>query len=138
MQQDWRVVATTFSSLALAVLALHLCVIAFNLFGLVAIPLGGWRGWGFVRVTWWRALHLAALAVVALQALFGRACFLTLWQDALAGGTGTAPAPLIVRWVNRLIYWPLPLWFFAAMYVAVFAYALALWFLVPPERTLAS
>jgi hypothetical protein len=136
MQQDWRVAATIFSFLASAVLALHLGVIAFNLFGLVAIPLGGWYRWRFVRIIWWRALHLAALAVVALQALFGRACFLTLWQDALAGAA--SPTPLIVRWVNRLIYWPLPLWVFAAMYAAVFAYALALWFLVPPGRTLAS
>jgi hypothetical protein len=133
MRQGW---AVTPNILAIVILAIHVAVIAFNLFGLVAIPLGGWRGWRFVRVTWWRALHLAALAGVALQALFGRACFLTLWQDALAGGATSTP--LIVRWVDRLIYWPLPLWFFAALYVAVFAYTLALWFLVPPGRTLAS
>ncbi len=117
-------------------LSVHVAIIAFNLFGLVAIPLGARRGWGFVRIRWWRALHLATLAVVALQALFGRACFLTIWQDALAGDGATAP--LIVRWVNGLIYWPLPIWFFAALYVGVFAYTLALWFLVPPGRTLAS
>jgi hypothetical protein len=130
MRQGW---AVTPNILAIVILAVHVAVIAFNLFGLVAIPLGGWRGWRFVRVTWWRALHLAALAAVALQALFGRACFLTFWQDALAGGA--TPTPLIVRWVNRLIYWPLPLWFFAALYVAVFGYTLALWFLVPPGRS---
>jgi hypothetical protein len=130
MRQGW---AVTPNILAIVILAIHVAVIAFNLFGLVAIPLGGWRGWRFVRVLWWRALHLAALAAVALQALFGRACFLTLWQDALGGGA--TPTPLIVRWVNRMIYWPLPLWFFAALYVAVFAYTLALWFLVPPGRS---
>lgn len=124
------------SLLAAGILAFHLLVILFNVFGLAAIPLGWWRGWGFVRVLWWRALHLATLAIVALQAMFGRACFLTIWQDALAGEAATSP--LIVRWVNGLIYWPLPIWFFAALYTAVFAYTLALWFLVPPGRTLAS
>jgi hypothetical protein len=68
------------STSAAAVLATHLVVIGFNLFGLVAIPLGGWRGWRFVRVRWWRLLHLGSLALVAVQALFGRACFLTLWR----------------------------------------------------------
>lgn len=116
----------------IAVLAAHLAVIGFNLFGLVAIPLGAWRGWGFVRVRWWRALHLASLAVVAAQALLGRACFLTLWQDQLSGAQ--TQAPLIVRVINGLIYWPLPMWVFTAAYVVVFAYVLALWRFVPPAR----
>lgn len=113
------------------VLAVHLAVIAFNLFGLAAIPLGAWRGWAFVRVRWWRALHLASLAVVALQALAGRACFLTIWQDEMSGAA--SEQPLIMRVVNGLIYWPLPMWVFTAAYAAVFVYVLALWKLVPPR-----
>jgi hypothetical protein len=112
------------------VLAAHLAVIAFNIFGLVAIPLGAARGWSWVRILWWRALHLASLAVVALQAVLGRACFLTDWQDALTGGG--ARDPLIMRWVNGLIYWPLPMWVFTAGYLAVFAYVAALWWFVRP------
>ena len=114
------------------VLAVHLAVIGFNLFGLVAIPLGAALGWGWVRILWWRALHLASLAVVALQALLGRACFLTDWQDVLTGGG--AHDPLIMRWVNGLIFWPLPMWAFTAAYVAVFAYVVGLWRFVPPRR----
>lgn len=113
-----------------AILAAHLAVIAFNLFGLVVIPLGAWRGWIWVRVRWWRLLHLAALAVVAFQAVLGRACFLTIWQDALTGG-GRAD-PLIMRWVNSLIFWPLPMWMFTAGYLAIFAYALLLWWRIRP------
>ena len=113
-------------------LAAHVAVVAFNIFGLVAIPVGAWRGWDFVRVRWWRALHLVSLAVVAVQALLGRACFLTLWQDDLAGAA--TQEPLIMRIVNGLIYWPLPMWVFTAAYVAVLAYVLALWKLVPPRR----
>jgi hypothetical protein len=115
------------------VLALHLAIIAFNLFGLVAVPLGARLDWRFVRVLWWRLLHVALLAGVAAQALLGRACILTLWQAALAGSE-TEPAPLIAHWVNRLIYWPLPIWVFAVLYVGVFGYALALFWLVPPNR----
>ena len=112
------------------VLAVHLAVIAFNITGLVVIPLGAALGWRWVRIRWWRLLHLASLAVVAVQALFGRACFLTDWQGGLTGGG--VQDPLIMRWVNSLIYWPLPMWAFTAAYLAVFAYVTALWWLVRP------
>lgn len=115
-----------------AVLAAHLGVIAFNLLGLIAIPLGAAFGWDWVRVRWWRVLHLASLAVVAAQAVLGRACFLTIWQDSLTAG-GHAD-PLIMRWVNSVIYWPLPIWAFTAAYLVVFAYVLALWWWVPPRK----
>ena len=124
------------TALALAVLAVHVAVIAFNVFGLIVIPLGAWRGWAFVRGFGWRALHLALLFVVALQALFGRACFLTLWQATLEQNAGQAASrePLIARWVDSVIFWNLPIWFFAALYVAVLVYAIALWRWVPPTR----
>jgi len=122
--------------LAELVLALHLAIIAFNVFGLVAIPLGAWRRWAFVRARWWRLLHLISLGAVAVQALLGRACFLTLWQGELEGARDETP--LIMGWVNSVIYWPLPLWVFTLAYVAVLAYALALWRWVPPKRMKAS
>jgi hypothetical protein len=117
---------------AAAVLAVHLVVIGFNVLGLVVIPLGAWRGWGWVRVRWWRWLHVASWAVVAIQAVAGRACFLTLWQDELERGGETTP--LVARWVNALIYHDLPLWAFAAAYVLLFAFTLALLRLVPVRR----
>ena len=112
------------------VLALHLLVIAFNVAGLVLVPLGAKLGWRFVRIRWLRLLHLASLAVVAVQAALGEACFLTIWQSDL---TGAAREPLIMRVVNSLVFWPLPMWAFTALYVAVFAYTLLLWRRVPPQ-----
>lgn len=114
------------------VLAIHVALIGFNVAGLVLIPLGAALNWRWVRILWLRALHLASLVVVALQAAFGRACFLTDWQGALTGeGAGD---PLVMRWVNGLIYWPLPMWVFTAAYLAVLAYVVTLWWLVRPQR----
>jgi uncharacterized protein DUF2784 len=127
---------TPYLILADLVLALHLGVIAFNVFGLIAIPLGALVGWRFVRIFWWRALHVGILGIVALQALAGRACFLTDWHAALvraAGGT-ESNAPLIERFIERLIFWPVAPWVFVALYLAVCGYTLALWRLVPPRR----
>ena len=114
------------------ILALHLAVIAFNLLGLAAIPVGAALRWRWVRIRWWRALHLASWALVAAQAVLGRACFLTLWQDALTGA-GAQP-PLIARWVERLVYWPLPIWVFGAIYLVLFAATVVLWWRVPTRR----
>ncbi|HUM07990.1 MAG TPA: DUF2784 family protein [Acidocella sp.] len=116
--------------IAQAILALHLLIIAFNIAGLIVIPLGAWRGWRIVRIAWLRLLHLALLAVVAAQALAGRACILTIWQDRLEG-SGQPVQPMLMRWVDSLIYWNLPIWAFALMYSLVFLYVLALTMLVP-------
>jgi hypothetical protein len=112
------------------VLAIHFAIIAFNVLGLIAIPLGAHFAWSFVRERLWRMLHVLSWAVVTLQALAGRACFLTDWQHELAGGEGN-PDPLIARLVNAAIYWRLPLWLFAVLYAAIFAIVLALFWIVP-------
>jgi hypothetical protein len=105
--------------LAEAILGAHLVVIAFNALGLAAIPVGAALGWAWVRIRWWRLLHLASWAVVAVQAALGRACFLTLWQDAAAG----APSGQ-----------PLPVWAFAVLYLVLFALVVWLWIRVRPTR----
>jgi hypothetical protein len=117
-----------------AILAVHLAIIAFNVLGFVVIPVGAWRRWRIVRVAWLRLLHLGVMAVVAGQALAGRACFLTVWQNELTGNR-TAPEPLIAHWVNSLIYWNIPIWGFAIFYSALFLYILTLTVLVPFGRS---
>ncbi|HEX5354310.1 MAG TPA: DUF2784 family protein [Rhodanobacteraceae bacterium] len=115
----------------LSILVLHLAIIAFNIAGCVLIPIGAWQHWRWVREFWWRLIHLLSLAAVALQALAGRACFLTIWQGDVSGTPHAQP--LIASWIDRLIYWPLPLWVFAIAYVVVFAYVIALWLCVRPR-----
>ncbi len=119
--------------IAEAVLGLHLVIITFNVAGLILIPVCAWLGWRIIRVAWLRLLHLASMGVVSGQALGGRARFLTVWQNGLAGGSQSAQ-PLIMHWVDGLIYWNLPMWAFAAMYSVVFLYVLALRVLVPFGR----
>jgi len=111
------------------ILAVHAVIIAFNVAGLVVIPLGAALKWRLVRVAWLRLLHLGALAVVAGQALAGRACFLTIWENDFTGNPSSTP--LIMGWVNHLIFWPLPLWVFTIIYYAAFLYVVALSFCVP-------
>src|SRR5262245_29849720 len=119
---------------ATLILLVHLAVVAFNVFGLVVIPLGRWLRWGFVHGFWWRFAHVLSLAVVALQAVLERACVLTIWGSALTTDAGPSDVPpMIATWIDSVLYWPLPLWMFAAGYVGVLLYALLLWRWVPPR-----
>jgi len=116
-----------------AILTIHLAVILFNIAGLILIPIGALLRWRIVRIAWLRITHLALLAIIAGQALMGRECFLTLWQDRLAA-IGQRAEPEIMNQINNLIYWNLPLSFFTPLYTAIFLYVAALSWFVPFGR----
>ena len=121
-------------ALADAVLALHVAAAAFIVFGLVAIPLGATR-WPWVRVFWWRLLHVAAFGTVVVQKLWGETCFLTVWENRLLAAARESPraVPLIHPWGERIIHVPLPMWFAAALYTGLWIWTLWLWRSVPPH-----
>jgi hypothetical protein len=122
--------------LSVVVLAIHAAVVLFNLFWMIAVPVGAWRGRRFVRSFSWRAAHIASLVVVAIQPLLGRYCFLTLWQDALkeiAGPEALADPGWLERALTLIVFWPLPPWIFVYLYVAAALWTAALWWIVPPN-----
>ena len=115
-----------------ALLAAHFLLAAFVSGGLPLVWLGAAAGWRWVRNRWFRALHLAAIAIIALEGLLGVACPLTVWEDLLRGGLH--PQSFVGRWVQRLLYYDAPEWLFAALYVAwALATLVTLW-LVPPRK----
>ena len=79
--------------LADLVLSLHVAVIAFNVFGLIAIPLGSWRRWGFVRAPLWRP-QKTATAYDAAANSSTEACK-ALAKDKLKEATGAVVSAVI-------------------------------------------
>src|SRR5207237_4355223 len=84
-------------------LGIHFAIAAFIVGGLVLVWAGAALGWRWVRIAWFRYLHLAAIALVAAEALLGAACPLTVWEDVLRGGL--RPASFIARWAQRMLYY---------------------------------
>ena len=123
--------------LADLILVAHVAVVLFVVGGLSAIAIGGARGWGWVRQFWWRALHLTAMAFVAVGAVVGWVCPLTVWEDALRRRTGETEygTGFVQYWLERLLYHDWPDWVFTVLYLAVFGAILAAWRLVPPRRS---
>ena len=115
-----------------ALLVAHFLIAAFVTGGLPLVWLGAAAGWRWVRNPWFRTLHLAAIAVIALEALLGIACPLTVWEDLLRGSL--QPQTFVGRWVERLLYYSAPEWMFTALYLAWALATLATLVLVPPRK----
>jgi hypothetical protein len=114
-------------------LVVHFAIASFIVGGLILVWIGAAAGWGWVRNPWFRYSHLAAIVVVALEAIAGYACPLTIWEDLLRGGV--RPESFVGRWVYAALYYRAPEWVFTALYAAWAAATLITLKAVPPRRT---
>lgn len=121
--------------LADAVLAVHLAIVVFVVAGLVFIVVGNLRRWSWVNALWFRLAHLAVIAVVSAEALFGVACPLTsleMWLRAEANST-TYTETFIEHWLQRILYYDAPDWVFAVGYSVFGLLVVAAWWYFPPR-----
>lgn len=122
--------------LADAVLTLHVAVVVFVVGGLLAVWVGHAAGWRWVDALWFRLAHLAAIGVVAAQAVAGIACPLTvleMWLRRLAGQPAYAES-FIGHWLQTLLYFDLPGWCFTVLYTGFAGVVMATWWWFPPRR----
>lgn len=115
-----------------AILVVHFLIVAFNVGGLLVVWVGAPLGWPWIRNPWFRYVHLAAMGFVALEALLGIACPLTVWEDVLRGGA--RPESFVARWVRWVLFYQAPEWVFTTAYVAWALATLATLRFVPPRR----
>lgn len=122
--------------LADLIVVVHATYFSFIVFGLVLILLGIVFRWGWVRNFWFRSLHLAAIGIVALEALIGMTCPLTDWEKRLrqiAGEEGYT-GDFIAYWAHRLIFtYQAPLWVFTMLHIGFGLAVLATFILAPPR-----
>jgi hypothetical protein len=126
-----------YQQLADAVLVVHAGVVLFVVGGLVVVLAGNWLHWGWVNHWWFRLAHLAAIAVVVVQAWLGQHCPLTILESWLRVQAGAAAyeRSFIEHWLQRIIYHQAPFWVFAAAYTAFALMVLLAWWRYPPRRT---
>ncbi len=126
-----------YAFLADAIVVIHFCYVAFTVGGELVILFGGGLKWRWVRNLTFRAVHVAAVALVAGEALAGASCPLTVWEyrlRVLAGQHVEGQLSFIARLVRSIIFYDFPAWVFLIAYVG-FATAVALTFiLLPPVR----
>lgn len=113
------------------VLFLHLAIVVFNASLLILIPLGA-RHWAWVRWMRLRQFHAAMMLLIAAQTAIGQHCPLTILEANLRGETPTEF--FLARMIESVLYWNLPMSFFALLYGLCLAWVVGLWYLVPPRR----
>jgi hypothetical protein len=113
-------------------LVAHFAIAGFIVAGLPLTWIGAALRWRWVRNPLFRYCHFGAIAFVALEALLGYACPLTVWEDLLRGGV--RPESFVGRWVYRLLYYSAPEWVFGTLYVLWAAATAITLRLVPPGR----
>jgi hypothetical protein len=120
--------------LADTILVVHFAFVLFVVGGFALILLGAALRWSWIRNPAFRYLHLAAIAFVAIEALVGMACPLTVWEAVLRRAGPDGPS-FVARLVGRVLYYDLPEWVFTLAYV-LFALAVGAalrW--IPPRRS---
>jgi hypothetical protein len=93
--------------LADAIMVAHFAFVLFVVLGQALILLGVARRWRWVRNPWFRVAHLAAIGVVALEAVVGVACPLTVWESALRqhAGQSVSGESFVGRLVHAVMFW---------------------------------
>lgn len=118
--------------LANTILLIHFALVLFITAGLPLIYVGGALGWTWVRAWRWRALHLSAIVLVAVESLLGIACPLTVWENALRGNRSNLG--FVERWIERIMFYDLPAWVFIIAYTGFAVLVAMTWVAVPPTR----
>ncbi|EGM79022.1 Protein of Unknown function (DUF2784) [Rheinheimera sp. A13L] len=118
-----------------AILLVHVLFVCFVVFGLLAIYLGYFLNWLWVRNLAFRLLHLFAIGIVVLQSWLGVICPLTIWEMALRkeAGAVTYSGSFIQHWLHQLLFYTAPEWVFILLYSAFGLLVLASWFVVRPK-----
>lgn len=123
-------------SLADLILVTHALFVAFVVLGLVAILIGKYRRWSWVRNLWLRLIHLLAIGVVIAESWLGLVCPLTEWENRLREATGgeVYSNPFIQHWLHEILFYDFDPWVFTVAYTAFGLLVLVAWLFVPPER----
>lgn len=118
------------------ILISHTLFVAFMVLGVVAIYIGYFFSWSWVRNYWFRVIHLLGIAFVILESWTGIICPLTSWEMLLRekAGEATYSGSFIQHWLHTLIYYEASEWVFIACYTLFGILILASWFIVRPKR----
>ncbi len=124
-----------YSLLADALVAVHVGYVSFVVLGQVAILVGILRGWSWIRNLYFRLAHLVAIVVVALEAVLGIDCPLTVWEAELRtlAGENAAAGSFVGRLLHGAIFVDLPPWALNALHISFAVIVVATFVLAPPR-----
>ena len=115
---------------------IHLGYVVFVILGFICIVAGIIFRWRWIRNPWFRILHLAAIIAVAMEAIVGVNCPLTVLEFRLRypNGQFQERGSFIGGLIDSILFYDAPGWLFTAVY-SCFAIAVFITFIMaPPAR----
>jgi hypothetical protein len=123
--------------LADLVVAIHVSYIAYVVLGQLLIILAAPMKWQWARNPWFRFTHLAAIGIVAYEAIRNLRCPLTVWEEqlrALAGQSFNGSETFMGRIMHDLMFIEnQPEIFFTTMYIGVLVLVVQGLVMYPPR-----
>jgi len=115
---------------------IHLGYVIFVILGFVLILVGIFLKWKWIRNLWFRMIHLGAIVGVALEALLGINCPLTVLEFELR--YGALPSERRVSFVGNIVdsilFYDAPAWMFAIIYTSFAMLVVITFIMAPPSR----
>jgi len=125
-----------YSLIADLIVIFHFLYVMFAVGGQVAIMVGAWLRWHWIRQPIFRIVHIIAVACVALEAAIGMICPLTEWEynlRQLAGQSVDRDLSFISRLVRMIIFYDFPPWVFTCMHISFGLLVILTFVLIPPR-----
>jgi hypothetical protein len=122
--------------LADIVAIIHLGYVVFVILGFVFIVAGIIFKWHWIRNPWFRIPHLAAIIAVAMEAIVGVNCPLTVLEFRFRYPTGPFQerGSFIGSLIESILFYDAPGWLFTAVYSGFAIAVLITFIMVPPGR----
>lgn len=113
----------------------HFAIVAFVVLGLPATVVGAAAGWRWARNFWFRMAHLTTMLVIAIQAIIGVLCPLTILEKHLRDKAGDAvyPGSFIAHWAHEILFVEASPTVLMVAYVAFFLMVIEALVLSPPR-----
>jgi hypothetical protein len=117
--------------------AIHVSYVAYVVLGQLLIILAAPMKWRWARNPWFRFTHLAAIGIVAYEAIRGLRCPLTVWEEQLrelAGQVFNGSETFMGRILHNLMFIEnQPEIFFTTMYIGVLVLVVQGLVMYPPR-----
>jgi hypothetical protein len=125
-----------YSLLADIIVVIHLAYACFVLFGFIAIVIGAWLRWSWIKKLPFRIIHLICTVFVPLETILSMTCPLTTLENYFlkASGTSGYERSFIGNLAGKILFYDAPEWVFAVIYFALAIMVIFYFFRFPPKR----
>ena len=120
--------------------ALHIGYFIYVVGGCIAIVVGAWQQWKWIRNPWFRLSHLAAVYIVVFENVFNVACPLNTaeWQLRSTSQSAVEASSGVGRVLDQLLFHTIPGNVLNVMYSVLAILLLVALVLAPPRFTFKS